>query len=438
MPKTTYLTNIKKYLSSIFVRFAGTPGDYPLEARIFHLVVIIAVLTATVNMVINFLIGLVLYGLIGLPLISILIYGFYLSRYRRRLSTAVSIFALTFNIICGMTYFGSEGSSSVNLFTFILIIFILSFICSNKQAMIWVPLTILHVVILFIAEWQYPELAKPLYQSREDRLIDVAQTWIEVAVMIAVITMMIQSAYQRQKEIAQNNLTRLQHANDAKTRLFSIISHDLRAPLANIEQYMSLISDSQITENEKKMIEEHLISSTTQTSEMLNNILTWAKHQMSGSVAKLKSVALWQLLQSTISHARIIAEEKDIELIDDIPTNILVTADPDMLQLVIRNLIHNAIKFSYPQGKIRINSYIKEEFVVIQISDNGVGIKEKADELFSESYRSTYGTNQEKGVGLGLMLARDYTLMQNGKIWFESTEGKGTTFSVSIPIAKIS
>lgn len=435
--KATNLANIRKYISSIFVRLAGSPGEVSLEGRIFHFVVIVAVLTAVVNMLVNFLIGLVFYGIIVMPLICILIYGFYLSRYRNSLPIAVSLCALTFNVICGITYFGSEGSSSVNLFTFILIIFILSFICSKKQAMIWVPLTILHVLILLIAEWNYPHLARPLYQTHGDRLVDVAQTWVEVAVMIAVITMMIRSAYQRQKDHAQNNLARLQRANDAKTRLFSIISHDLRAPLSNIEQYLSLISDSQISEAEKKTIELQLKSSTTQTSEMLNNILAWSKHQMSGSVAKTRPIVLAQLLKSTIFHARIIAQEKHIEIIDHIPAEIMVSADPDMLQMIVRNLVHNAIKFSYPNGKIMISSHIEDQFAVIQVSDNGVGITEKADELFSENYRSTYGTGQEKGVGLGLLLAREYTLMQKGKIWFESAEGKGTTFSVSLPLTKL-
>lgn len=428
------MTTPQKHIALLFLKLAGNPLKYSLEARIFHVVVLIAVLTATINMTVNFYIGLTFYGLIVIPLIGILIYGYYLSRYRNRLAMAVNIFAFIFNIMCGMTYFASEGSSSVNLFTFILIIFILSFICSKKQALFWVPFTVLHVLILFIAEWINPELAKTLYINKSDRLIDVAQTWIEVSVMIAVITMLIQRAYKRQKEHAQHNLIRLEQANQAKTRLFSIISHDLRAPLQNIEQYLNMIGDTQLETEEKQALEHQLLNSTRQTSEMLQNILNWSKQQMSGSVARLTSINLDECLKPTIAFAQILATEKEIELSYKFIAGERVIADPDMLQLVVRNLLHNAIKFSFPKGNIQISSYLQDTNCVIQIKDNGIGIKGNAQEVFSKGYQRSYGTKHEKGVGLGLMLAKDYMLMQNGKIWFESVVGEGTVFYISLPI----
>lgn len=423
----------QNHIALFFLKLVGKPLKYSLEARVFHVVVLIAVLTATINMTINFYIGLTFYGLIVIPLIGILIYGYYLSRYQNRLAWAVNIFAFIFNLMCGMTYFASEGSSSVNLFTFILIIFILSFICSKKQALVWVPLTILHVMLLFVAEWLNPELAKPLYQNKSDRLIDVAQTWIEVSVMIAVITMMIQKAYQRQKEHAQNNLIRLEQANEAKTRLFSIISHDLRAPLQNIEQYLNMIGDTQFEAEEKQTIEQQLLNSTRQTSEMLQNILIWSKQQMSGTVARLSSIDLDECLKSTIAFAQILASEKQIELNYRFTAGDRVIADTDMLQLVVRNLLHNAIKFSFPKGEIQISAYLQDSNCIIQIRDNGIGIKGSAQEVFSKGYQRSYGTNHEIGVGLGLMLAKDYMLMQNGKIWFDSVVGEGTVFYISLP-----
>lgn len=428
------MASIQKHLAQLFSKLAGNPLRYSLEARIFHVVVMIAVLTASINMTINFCIGLTFYGLIVLPLIGILVYGYYLSRYRNSLAKAAAVFAIIFNLMCGMTYFGSEGSSSVNLFTFILIIFILSFICSKKQAMIWVPLTLLHVLILFIVEWQYPELAKPLYQNKNDRLIDVAQTWMEVAMMIAAITMFIQRGYQNEKELARKRLVSLEEADQAKNKLFSIISHDLRAPLNNIEQYLNMIGDTQLESDEKKEIEHQLLSSTRQTSEMLQNILTWSKQQMSGTVARLIAIDLYQCLEPTIQLSRILAKEKEIELINHIKPGISLIADPDMLQLVVRNLLHNAIKFSFPKGKIEISSDIRDSNCIIKVEDNGIGIQSNSQDVFSQGYRRSYGTNQEKGVGLGLMLAKDYIMMQNGEIWFESVVEKGTVFYISLPM----
>lgn len=299
--------------------------------------------------------------------------------------------------------------------------------------MIWVPLTLLHVLTLFIIEWQYPDLAKPLYQGKNDRLIDVAQTWMEVAMMIAIITMFIQRGYHNEKELARKRLISLEEADQAKNKLFSIISHDLRAPLSNIEQYLNMIGDTELEPDEKKEIEHQLLRSTRQTSEMLQNILIWSKQQMSGTVARLTAIDLNQCLKPTIELSRIMAKAKEIELINHIRPGTSVIADPDMLQLVVRNLLHNAIKFSFSKGKIEISSYLRDSNYIIQVKDNGIGIEGNTKEVFSQGYRRSYGTNREKGVGLGLMLAKDYIQMQNGEIWFESVLGKGTVFYVSLP-----
>ena len=426
----------KNRVYSLWASGIGCKNQFTIEARIFHTITILATFTAALNVGFNFYLGLTLYGLLSIPLILILIFGYYLSRYQNKLNLAVVIFAIVFNILCVVTYFSSEGSGSVNLFTFIIIIFILSFLYTKKQFSVLIPLNIILVGALFILEYFHPELVKPLYQNRQDRLIDVAQTWIEVAGMIAVLTMYIQRNYNREKELAQSRLVALAEVNDTKNKLFSIVAHDLRAPLASVENYLTQLNNLELNSDEKKMIEHHLLESTRQTSEMLQNILYWSRDQMEGIKANLGAVFLHETLKQTLNLQQILAKEKRITLTYLINDRLKVIADADMLSLIIRNLINNAVKFSLPGAEIKVSAEEEGNSCVIAISDHGIGIKdENVKDMFSLNNKGTYGTHNEKGIGLGLVLAKTYIELQNGDIWFKSNPNGGTTFYVSLGLA---
>ncbi|MES2418560.1 MAG: HAMP domain-containing sensor histidine kinase [Bacteroidota bacterium] len=422
----------KKNSSSLWVSLIGDTSQFSMEARILHAISIFAIFTATINALVNFLLGLVLYGFLMLPLIGVLLLGYYLSRYKNRLNLAVAIFAIVFNLLCGVTYFASEGSGSVNLFTFILIIFLLSVLTTKKQFKIWIPLNILLVVAFFAMEYFYPHLAKPLYKDKQYKLIDIAQTWIEVAGMVALITMYIKNNYTREKELAKSRLIALEEIDETKNKLFSIVAHDLRAPLASIENYLALLNDVELEPDEKKLIEQGLLASTKQTSEMLQNILYWSKDQMQGITVDLNSIFLYETLRPTLLLQQTLATEKNIELQYAIADHLKITADADMLQLIVRNLLNNAIKFSTAGSRIKISAYEENDKCVIAVSDTGIGINDNSiQDIFSLKIKGTYGTNKEKGVGLGLMLAKSYTELQNGEIWFEPNIDKGVTFYLS-------
>lgn len=427
------LNNNAQYIWSSVI---GNKDQFTLEARIFHAVTILAFFTATINMIVNFSLGLTLYALLVIPLNAILLFGYYLSKYQNKLNTALIIFAIVFNVLCGTTYFASEGSGSVNLFTFILVIFLLSLLSTRKQFLILIPLNIILVISLFSLEYFYPQLTKSLYLTKQDRLIDVTQTWVEVTTMIALITFYVKKNYNQEKGLAQSRLVALEEINSTKNKLFSIIAHDLRAPLASIENYLSLLNKSDLESEEKKSIEQQLLTSTRQTSEMLQNILYWSKDQMQGINAQLKPIFIYEALQQTISLQQTLAKEKNIQLSSSIDKNVKVIADADMLQLICRNLLNNAIKFSSAGGTIKLSCKESDGKCILSISDNGIGIKnENVQSIFSLKSQSSYGTQQEKGVGLGLVLVKTYVELQQGKIWFEENVGGGTIFYVSLKLA---
>jgi two-component system sensor histidine kinase/response regulator len=430
------LSVIKNRIISLWSAIIGDKDQFTLEARIFHAICILAILTSLLNTIINFSIGLPLYGFLMILLMGVLIFCYYLSKYKSKLNAAVAVFAIVSNLLCCATYFATEGFGSVNLFTFILIIFLLSFITTKKQLKLWIPLNILLVIALFVLEYYYPDLAQPLYKTKQYKLIDVAQTWVEVVVMIAIITMYIQNNYNREKELAKSRLVALEEINDTKNKLFSIVAHDLRAPLASIENYLSILNKIDLLPEEKKAIEQNLLASTKQTSEMLQNILHWSKDQMLGISANLSPIFLNETLSQTIVLQQTLAQEKNIVLDYLINPNIKVIADPDMLQLIVRNLLNNAIKFSSSGNSITLSVEEKNNKCLIIIRDTGIGISEDlGSDIFSLKNKGTYGTHKEKGVGLGLMLAKNYIELQNGEIWYENNSTAGTTFFVSLASA---
>lgn len=412
----------------------GKAYQYNLECRIFNAVSILAAFTACINAAVNFALGLTLYGFIMLPLIALLIFGYYLARYKNKLSIAVGLFAVAFNLLCCVTYFASEASEGVNLFTFILIAFILTIVSDHKQFWIWIPFTILVIAGLFFVEYRHPELVKSLYDTPQARLLDHVQTVFEVLLMITIITVFVKKNYYKEKWLAEQRFTSLEEINETKNKLFSIVAHDLKAPLSSIENYLSLLNHVEMDAEEKAFIEKSLLVSTKQTSEMLQNILSWAKDQMDGTAVKLMPTPIHDALYKTIALQENLAKEKQIKLVYTPQPQLIALADPDLLQLIIRNLLNNAVKFCHKGGTIILETIDQPSQCLIKVSDNGIGIGEQEKpQIFSLKHKGNYGTNKEKGVGLGLKLAKTYTDLQHGQIWFESEINKGTTFYLSLP-----
>lgn len=422
-----------KKLNPYWSNLIGDNTIFTMESRIFNAVCIFAIIMGLLNAIVNFSLGFLFYGLLMLPMLAAVLGCYYLSRFKNKLSSGIFIAAVSLNILCAGTYFGSQGSDGVNLTIFILIIFILTLVCSRKQFWICVPLNVGLILTLLILEYIHPEWIGYIYTSKQHKLLDISQTFLEVIFMLILITLFIKRSYNREKELAETRLVALEESNETKNKLFSIVAHDLKAPLASIENYLSLLSQIELNSEEKIATEKNLLAATRQTSEMLHNILLWSKDQMDGVTPNLKPINVHRVLNHTIQFQKNMAQSKGIELIYTPDPDVTALADPDMLQLIIRNLLNNAIKFSQARGKISIAVIAQNKHCLIKISDDGIGMNQDTQkELFSLSSKSTYGTQNEKGVGLGLKLAKTYVELQRGRIWFESVKGEGTTFFVSL------
>jgi signal transduction histidine kinase len=242
--------------------------------------------------------------------------------------------------------------------------------------------------------------------------------------------------FKRQEDNLRRIATKLQSTNATKDKIFSIISHDLRGPIGNLKSMIEFIAENQ---NEFDMAEivdimKNLKQSSSTTYELLENLLSWAKSQQNLLEYKPTIFNISEIIKNTVELSNQYAKNKLIGIQNYIEDNIDVIGDENMIKTVIRNLLSNSIKFTKSNGKIFVNGSIDDDFVIISIKDTGIGMnQDTAVKLFDDAnFFTTYGTNNEKGTGLGLKLCKDFLSKNSGKIWVESEPNIGSTFYFTI------
>jgi len=230
----------------------------------------------------------------------------------------------------------------------------------------------------------------------------------------------------------------LEKLNQLKDRIFSIIAHDLRGPLVNLSEVLKMIDNDQITNEEFKSISPTLSKDIIYTTDLLENILHWSRSQLKGFGIKQEFFNLRNLIINEINYHLPGATLKKIKIIHDVFPGEMVYADILMVQIVMRNIINNAIKFCYEDCEILITAaYQKNGMMLVCIRDNGIGIaKNILDKLFKDENITTRGTSNEKGTGLGLMVCKDFMNRNGGNITVETEEGKGSKLCITIPTTK--
>ncbi|MCD6011442.1 MAG: rcsC 1 [Flavipsychrobacter sp.] len=242
------------------------------------------------------------------------------------------------------------------------------------------------------------------------------------------------AAADQQIKQLQERVHALEQMNLEKNKLLSIVSHDLRSPIDSIKSYLELLAENVLTSEERAQVEGQLAEQTRYTSDLLTNMLSWVKSQMGGVTVNLVPVKVKEVVDLIAGNKLTSVARKGIKLTYSINSSLEVIADFDMLKIVLRNLVNNAIKFTKPGGEITIKAERKGSEVTISVTDTGIGIPaDKQEEIFSTKIHSTYGTDNEKGIGLGLVMCREFMHYQNGKIGFESTENVGTRFYIVLP-----
>lgn len=223
-----------------------------------------------------------------------------------------------------------------------------------------------------------------------------------------------------------------------RDKMYSVIAHDLRSPMASMKMLLNTIMMSV----EKDKIDPDIfdmLEMSNKTSEevfsLLDNLLKWTKSQLGKLTVIPQKLDISGLADGGVEVMNSVAEVKHIKLIRTDHESFFVYVDIEMIKSILRNLISNAVKFSNPDSEIKVGIKAEDGKVIVSVTDSGKGIKkEDQHKLLKDStHFTTYGTNSEEGSGLGLLLCRDFARKNGGELWFESEENLGSVFSFSLP-----
>jgi PAS domain S-box-containing protein len=234
-----------------------------------------------------------------------------------------------------------------------------------------------------------------------------------------------------QKEIEQL----LKESVESQQKLFSIIAHDLRGPLGNFVQILEMITNGRNLEEDMKiMFLEELKTASGSTFTLLENLLNWSTSQTNTIKIEPERLNISKILNENVENMRIAAIRKYINMTIEADEQLSAVCDMNSINLVIRNLLSNAIKFTNRNGQIKVSAKVSGENVLVEIADNGIGMeKSTIDKLFKMgAFRSTFGTEREKGTGIGLLLCKDFIERNGGEIHVESIPGQGSRFVFSL------
>ena len=433
-----------------WVELIGSRTDFSLESRIFHSISISLIVIVTLYVPFNIFTGLYAAALSSFLVCLFFTYQYYKSRFLGKSHSNIA-FGLIGILLFGVNYFLTAGiDGSTDLIWPVYLLFLLS-ITPYRQHFVWVILYLLFFLGIHLIGFQYPYLIQHPFTAGKGQLIDRLIVIPIPVIVIYVIITFIRESYDKEKketdkktqavEASKEQILlqkeQLEQSNIEKNKLMSIISHDLRSPLISIQNYLELLKEYDLESSEREGMEKSLLTSTNHAIVMLSNLLSWSKSQMEGASVHIMPLNLLQVLSNTLEMEKILAAKKEISFSYQIPSNIVIMADVDMLQLVIRNLVSNAIKFTLKGGEISINAELTGYECKITVKDNGKGIsEEKKANIFTIKSQPEYGTNNEKGVGLGLALCKEFTELQGGRIAYESMEGEGSSFFVFLPSVK--
>lgn len=291
-------------------------------------------------------------------------------------------------------------------------------------------------------------LAQQQQQSEMKKQELIQNILVVVAVLAIILSYTVYRSGRRRKRINkllmehQEEIKRrskeLEQLNEVKDKFFSIISHDLRSPMTALGGTLDLLTKQGITPDEFANLTQALRVQLNHTQTLINNLLDWTLLQMDKLTVHHEPVDLAGLTDESFEALRTLYP-KNISFENRVDPGLTGIGDRNILNLVLRNLILNAIKFTDPGGRIWVESHQRDGEVVVSVSDNGMGIRPEVQEfLFTKttSYTSR-GTANEKGTGLGLILCKEFVEKNGGKIWFESTMGKGSTFYFTVPKAPV-
>ncbi|MDQ0107396.1 signal transduction histidine kinase [Chitinophaga terrae (ex Kim and Jung 2007)] len=286
-------------------------------------------------------------------------------------------------------------------------------------------------IIAFIAVVLFPQpaiLGKPVSQ------VQVWSNIIGATICILVNLVFFKHIQTDNQRAIEKQRQALLAMNKDKEKLFSILAHDIRGPLATLEGVLDMFHQGLVDNNYMKDTTSMLQEKISQFGGTLDNLLRWSTRSMQGIQTTPTNFSILSVLEEVIDFFDLAIQQKKIRVDIRVPPQHFIRADRDQVAVIFRNLFSNALKFSNECGAIRIATTETDHRISIRISDEGIGMSHRqVNTLFTSSRQPQNGTSGERGFGLGLLLSHEFTVLNQGTIQVESHPGKGTAFTILLP-----
>jgi signal transduction histidine kinase len=433
-------------LKTYYRLLIGDEINFVLENRLTNAVFLITAVLMSFSMILSLL----FLGITdAIPLYAIAIAAesifYYFSRFRKAYKPTIIISTIMAYAMLALNYYNSSGLDGPSIFSFLLVFQLVITILPRAQHWIWIIVNIGILYSLLYIDYHTPGLIKYAYNNASARFIDLGLNYGISILFMYFITISLRNGYKKEKALAEIRAASITTQNGKleqllleKDKLFSIITHDLRSPLNSIQGYLELLQEHTLTAGEKAQTESELLDFTKETSDMLFNTLAWAKSQMKGFAVNIQPINIDEIINQTLKIQKSIASKKNIDIRYSSNAPLLASGDKELFQVVIRNLVGNAIKFTPPHGEIAIEVQSLDNECLVSVSDNGIGIPiEKQADVFILKSASTVGTQNEKGIGLGLTICKEFLELQHGRIWIDNMVKKGSTFRIALPLLRL-
>ncbi len=355
-------------------------------------------------------------------------------------------------LICTVYMFRKPGRKSYLLFSVFLLSIFAAFhdayyfaVLETKPYVLYLPYIMFGIVIIlfFILAWEYTDTYKlAIKQSRELRKMhsNLENLVFERTMKLNETVEQLNKEIEYRKE-AENqlrvNTSKLRELNATKDKFFSIIAHDLRNPFNSLLGFSGLLHQHAADYSEGEIVEfSGIINKSAEKGfQLLQNLLEWSRAQTGTIAFKPEKIPLSAVLQECNAIVEQDAVNKNVKISYQVEPKLEVVADQNMLRTIMRNLLTNAVKFSFPGGEVKVGTTMENGYLLVSVEDNGTGISEddliklfRIDEKFTSR-----GTANEEGSGLGLILCKEFVEKHGGSIWVESDQGKGSAFIFRLP-----
>ncbi|MEO7530644.1 MAG: ATP-binding protein [Sediminibacterium sp.] len=259
-----------------------------------------------------------------------------------------------------------------------------------------------------------------------------------VVVIFASITYVVQRKTKRLNAVISSQHAELEQMGMVKDTILGVVSHDMRTPVNTLLAFSELIKDGDITTDKLSVYLDQINLTLNHTSSLMNNLLNWAASQMQGFKTMIEKVDAGSIAANIVLSFAERASIKKITLVNEVIPGTFVLADTNMMDLILRNLVSNALKFTAADGSIVIAANLLEKETIISVTDSGIGMAAENMDLFNSAIlspaKSTLGTAREKGTGLGLLLCKTFTRLMDGQISVQKNKDRiGSRFELTLP-----